>query len=45
MVGHWVMGVPFSSMKLSNLSRKGRRSGWSSISYSLERLSELLEDV
>ena len=45
MVGHWVIGVPFSSMKLSNLSRKTRRSGWSSISYKRARLSELREDV
>lgn len=45
MVGHCVMGVPFSSIKLNNLSRKGLRSGCSSISYIRERLSELREDV
>ena len=45
MVGHWVIGVPFSSIKLNNLSRKTRRSGWSSISYNRARLSELREDV
>ena len=45
MVGHWVMGVPFSSIKPNNFSRKTRRSGWSSISYKRTRLSELREDV
>ena len=41
MVGHWVIGVPLSSMKLSSLSNQARLSGWSSISYSLCRFSTL----
>lgn len=39
-VGHAVIGVRASSIKLSNLSKNGRRSGLSSISYNLHKLSD-----
>jgi len=41
MVGHWLMGVPRSSMKLSSLSSQALLSGWSSISYRRCRFSTL----
>lgn len=39
MVGHVVIGVLLSSMKASSLSSQPLRSGLSSISYSLPKLS------
>lgn len=38
-VGHVVIGVRLSSMKAKSLSNQARRSGLSSISYSLPKLS------
>lgn len=45
MVGHAVIGVRLSSMNALSLSSQMRRSGLSSISYSLHRLSDFLADV
>lgn len=45
MVGQAVIGVRRSSMKASSLSSQGLRSGLSSMSYSLFRLSDFLVDL
>lgn len=44
-VGHAVIGVRRSSMKASNLSSQGLRSGLSSMSYNLFKLSDFLVDL
>lgn len=45
MVGHAVIGVRRSSIKPSNLSNQPRRSGLSSMSYSLHKLSDFFDDL
>lgn len=45
MVGHADIGVRRSSIKPSSLSNQPRRSGFSSISYSLHKLSDFFDEV
>lgn len=44
-VGHAVIGVLRSSMNPNNLSNQPRRSGLSSISYNLHKLSDFFDDL
>lgn len=44
-VGQAAIGVRRSSMKLNNLSSQPRRSGLSSMSYNLHRLSDFFDDL
>lgn len=45
MVGHAVIGVRRSSMNASSLSSQPRRSGFSSMSYNLHRLSDFFDEA
>lgn len=45
MVGHADIGVRRSSIKPSSLSNQPRRSGFSSISYNLHKLSDFFDEV